>query len=496
MEFCRRFCEEAVKRKQGKRKMFGKRETLPGVGLYLDGGFGVGKTHLARALAGEAGVPLFAVSGAEFEEVYVGVGAARVRALFGAARARGRAIIFIDEIDAIAGSRARGAGTTGTVRQTLNQLLVEMDGFRTGEGVVVLCATNAREELDAALLRPGRVDAAFTMHLPDVQGRTAILRALLATVPGGRLDAGVSAEALARRTTGYSGAQLAQLVNRAKLLAAQDPACAHVAAHHVDEAFLFVESGPARALLRDPRDRARTAHHEAGHALAAFLLPHAHVPAMASIVPRGNALGAVYLAHEGDRTPSRAEAEATVRVLLGGFAGEAELAGGAGVSFGPEQDLAGADRLARAMVRAGFGARTGLLRPGPEASPAALQDVEQDVRGILDDAMRDVTALIRRHRGAWLALAAALLERETLNQAEMLAILAAHGATPASASASVSVSSSVLSSSSGVLIEAAAILPSTNVTTPASSSSPSPATSSHNSPCSSRRWRASNSGGV
>src|SRR6059036_32353 len=316
-------------------------------GVLLVGAPGTGKTLLARAVAGEAKVPFFSIAASEFIEAIVGVGASRVRDLFAKARAAAPAIIFIDELDAIGRSRSAAlrVGGNDEQEQTLNQILTEMDGFDSREGVIVLAATNRADVLDPALLRPGRFDRRVTVQAPDRRGRAAILRIHTRNVP---LAADVDLERLAAETPGLVGAELRNLVNEAALLAARKDQ-SEVHARDFSEALEKITLGPARHILLNPVDRERTAYHESGHALLGLLVPGSDPVHRVTIVPRGMALGATYQLPTDDRT-NYAEDYLRARIIsaLGGRAAEQLIYGV--VTTGGENDLRQVTEIARQMV--------------------------------------------------------------------------------------------------------------------------------------------------
>ena len=340
-------------------------------GVLLIGAPGTGKTLLARAIAGQAGVPFFSLSASEFIEMIVGVGASRVRDLFKQAREAAPAIIFIDELDAIGRTRGSGAQLGGhdEREQTLNQILTEMDGFDSREGVIVLAATNRADVLDQALLRPGRFDRRVVVQRPDRAGRAAILKVHTKNVP---LAPDVSLERIAAETPGLVGAELRNLVNEAALLAARKDASA-VGAEDFAEALQKITLGPARNILLNPADRERTAYHEAGHALLALLVPGSDPVHRVSIVPRGMALGATYQLPVDDRT-SYAEdyLRARITCALGGRAAE-KLVYGVATTGRRERPPAG--HRDRPSHGAALGdereARPDQLRRAPGRGPAA-----------------------------------------------------------------------------------------------------------------------------
>ena len=400
-------------------------------GVLLSGPPGTGKTLLARAVAGEADVPYYSLSASEFVEIIVGVGASRVRDLFAQAKATAPAIIFIDELDAI--GRARGAsaslGGNDEREQTLNQILTEMDGFTGTEGVIVLAATNRPEILDPALLRPGRFDRRVVVSPPDRDGREAILRVHLRGVP---VADDVDLERLAQTTPGTVGADLANLVNEAALLAARR---GHERVQRADftDALEKIVLGAARKLVLSDADRRRIAFHEAGHAIVGMVTPGADPVRKVSIIPRGQALGVTLSAPEDDRfNYSEDELRAKIRVSIGGRAAE-ELEFGEATT-GAESDIQQVTRIARGMVeRWGMSDKVGFvvvapadgaspLLPGAEPVSQATQElVDAEVRRIVDEEGDAARAVLSENRERLEALAEALLENETLDEAEAYA---------------------------------------------------------------------------
>jgi cell division protease FtsH len=403
--------------------------TMP-KGVLLVGAPGTGKTLLARATAGQAGVPFFSLSASEFIEMIVGVGASRVRDLFRQAREAAPSIIFIDELDAI--GRARGSsgalGGHDEREQTLNQILTEMDGFDSREGVIVLAATNRADVLDPALLRPGRFDRRIVVQRPDRPGRAAILKVHTKNVP---LAPDVSLDRLAAETPGLVGAELRNLVNEAALLAARRGASA-VRAEDLAEAMEKITLGPARNILLNPVDRERTAYHEAGHALLGLLVPGSDPVHRVSIVPRGMALGATYQLPVDDRT-SYAEDYLRARITsaLGGRAAEQLIYGV--VTTGAESDLQQVTEIARHMVlRWGMSKKLGpisFVAPRDEGLPPAFQQqpyseatsevIDAEVRRIVEECHRQADRLLAEHRDKLQALAQALLKAESLDEKEI-----------------------------------------------------------------------------
>jgi cell division protease FtsH len=410
-------------------------------GVLLSGPPGTGKTLLARATAGEANVPFFSASASEFIEMIVGVGASRVRELFAEARKVAPAIIFIDEIDTIGRSRAgaRAFGGHDEREQTLNQILTEMDGFSGHEGVVVLAATNRPDVLDPALLRPGRFDRTITVHPPDRKGRAAILRVHARKVP---LAPAVDLDRIASATPGMTGADLANLVNEAALLAARRGEGA-VSQRDLLDALEKVQLGTARAVVMPEAERRRTAYHESGHALLGMLQPGADPVRKVSIIPRGRTLGVTLSTPEADRYGYDAK-DLRGRIIgaLGGMAAEQEVFGV--VSTGAESDLETATRIARSMVgRWGMSERIGAVSVlPPEGDPrmagvsdALLDAVDEEVHRISDECLAEARRLLKDNRNRLDAIVEQLLARETLDEAEVYA--AAGIPPPASAAGAV-----------------------------------------------------------
>jgi cell division protease FtsH len=405
-------------------------------GVLLVGPPGTGKTLLAKAIAGEAGVPFFSISGSDFVEMFVGVGASRVRDLFDQAKKNAPCIIFIDEIDAV--GRHRGAGLGGghdEREQTLNQLLVELDGFDSNEGIIVLAATNRPDVLDPALLRPGRFDRQVVVPHPDVKGRLEIIKVHVKKIP---LADNVNLELLARGTPGFSGADLANLVNEAALLAARQSK-SKVEMIDFENAKDKVMMGKERkSMVISEREKVNTAHHEAGHALVAKLTPGTDPIHKVSIIPRGMALGVTQQLPIDDRyTYSKEYILNTLAVLLGGRAAE-EIALGH-MTTGAGNDLERATELARKMVcewgmsdKLGpltFGKREEQIFLGKELtkhkdySEKTAQEIDEEVKRIVTERYEYAKRLLSDNKPILLKLAHALLERETLEGAEIDAII-------------------------------------------------------------------------
>ncbi|WP_210588097.1 ATP-dependent zinc metalloprotease FtsH [Streptomyces sp. GESEQ-35] len=394
-------------------------------GVLLAGSPGTGKTLLARAVAGEAGVPFFSASASEFIEMIVGVGASRVRELFAEARKVAPSIIFIDEIDTIGRVRGGGASVSGhdEREQTLNQILTEMDGFSGSEGVVVIAATNRADILDPALTRPGRFDRVVNVSPPDRGGREAILRIHTRGIP---LAEDVDLTRLARTTPGMTGADLANLANEAALLAVKRKQ-EQVTASDLSEALEKVQLGAERTLVMPEEDRRRTAYHESGHALLGMLQPGADPVRKITIVPRGRALGVTMSTPEVERY-AHSEEYLRGRIIgaLGGMVAEEVVYGV--VTTGAENDLEQVTNISRAMVaRWGMSERVGRLSALPSdaqqayglaAAPHTLDVIDHEMRRIVDECYEEALRKLRDHRGQLDALAQALLENETLEEVD------------------------------------------------------------------------------
>ncbi len=404
-------------------------------GALLIGPPGTGKTLLARAVAGEAGVPFFSTSASEFVELFVGVGASRVRDLFDQARRNAPAIVFIDELDAIGRQRGAGLGGGNDEReQTLNQILVEMDGFQGDTNVIIIAATNRPDVLDPALLRPGRFDRQITVGLPDVRGREAVLRIHLRGKP---VAPDVDPSIIARQTPGFAGADLANLVNEAALHAARR-SDRRISMSHFAEALDKIVLGTERPVLMSDHERAVVAYHEAGHALVARLLPETDPVNKITIIPRGRALGVTEYLPEGDRfNYSRQYLLSQLSSMLGGRAAEQVAIGE--ITTGAENDLQRATQLARRMIgRWGMSKELGLLfasdtsenpflgreMAGPrDHSEATAALLDETVRKLLDERMTTAIRLLEENRTTLNRLAQALLEHETLDRAAVEAII-------------------------------------------------------------------------
>lgn len=405
-------------------------------GVLLSGAPGTGKTLLARAVAGEAGVPFFSDSGSDFVEMFVGVGASRVRDLFDQAKKNAPCIIFIDEIDAV--GRMRGAGYGGghdEREQTLNQLLVEMDGFGVNDGVIVIAATNRPDVLDPALLRPGRFDRQIVVHKPDVKGRRAILDVHTRNKP---LDPDVNLDIVAKRTPGYTGADLANLANEAALLAAR----AHQRAIHLrdfEEAAERVMAGPQKKTrVISEKEKRAVAFHESGHTLVGMLVPHGDPVHKVTIIPRGMAMGYTMPMPQEDRyLVTKAQMIDQVAMALGGRAAE-ELVFGE-LSTGAQNDLEKSTAVVRQMITEyGMSDALGPMTFGQRQDPIFLgrdfgreRDYSEEVASAIDREVMDVVnqqyqrarQILSTHRATLNRLALALMEKETLLADELLAIV-------------------------------------------------------------------------
>lgn len=402
-------------------------------GVLLEGPPGTGKTLLAKAVAGEAGVPFFSISGSDFVEMFVGVGASRVRDLFDQAKKAAPSIIFIDEIDAVGRRRGSGMGGGHDEReQTLNQLLVEMDGFNGDEGVIVMAATNRADVLDPALLRPSRFDRKILVGAPDVKGREAILRVHARNKP---LGPDVDLKEIAKQTPGFVGADLANLLNEAALLAARRNEN-EISAADVDEAEDRVIAGPAkRDRVVSPKERETVAYHEAGHTIVGLVLNDARVVHKVTIVPRGRAGGyAIMLPREDQMLMSKKNAEEQIAGLMGGRAAEEIIFHSQ--SSGASNDFEQATQIARAMVtQYGMSDKIGPVelqssgqvfagqgydQAGYSEHTAAL--VDEEIKRILNEGHEQALHIIETHREQHKLIAEALLKYETLNEKQILSL--------------------------------------------------------------------------
>lgn len=404
-------------------------------GVLMIGPPGTGKTLIARAIAGEADVPFFSISGSDFVEMFVGVGASRVRDMFEQGRKSAPCLIFIDEIDAVGRHRGHGLGGGHDEReQTLNQLLVEMDGFDTQDGVIIIAATNRPDVLDPALLRPGRFDRQVTVSLPDVNGREQILRVHAKKV---KLAEGVDLAVIARGTPGYSGAELANVLNEAALLAARRGLKAITMAE-LEEARDKVRWGKERrSMAMSEREKVSTAWHESGHALLNVILEHTHPLHKVTIIPRGPYLGATMYLPEGDKySTQQKEALDSLVVIMGGRIAEEMFT--QDISNGASGDIKQATSLARKMVCEWGMSRLGMVGFGEggehvflgremgrqkEYSENTAQLIDTEIKRLIDEAYSRAQTLLEKNRKSVEAIARALLEYETLDASHIHEIL-------------------------------------------------------------------------
>ena len=404
-------------------------------GVLLYGPPGTGKTLLAKAVAGEANAPFFSISGSEFMELYVGVGASRVRELFERAKKNAPAIIFVDEIDAVGRHRGSGIGGGNDEReQTLNQLLVEMDGFDERANIILIAATNRPDILDPALLRPGRFDRQIAVEAPDLKGREAILKV---HAQGKPLTQQVDLRQIAKRTPGFTGADLANVLNEAALLTARSD-MQFIDERAIDEAIDRVIAGPQkRTRVMNDHDKAVTAYHEAGHALAAAALNYTDPVTKVTILPRGRALGYTMVMPTEDRfNKTRNQLLDDLVYGMGGRVAEEIVF--RDPSTGPANDIQQATKTARAMVTDyGMSDRIGMVKLGDADTeafghgsgegPRAFSDetaaiIDEEVRRLLDNAMREAWTILTNNRGVLDTLASRLLEEETLDEAQLAEI--------------------------------------------------------------------------
>lgn len=412
-------------------------------GVLMVGPPGTGKTLLAKAIAGEASVPFFTISGSDFVEMFVGVGASRVRDMFDQAKKQAPCIIFIDELDAV--GRHRGAGLGGghdEREQTLNQLLVEMDGFEGSEGVIVIAATNRPDVLDPALLRPGRFDRQVVVPLPDIRGREQILKVHMRKVP---LDEDVKPRIIARGTPGFSGADLANLVNEAALRAARANKRV-VSMEEFEKAKDKIMMGAERrSMVMSEEEKLNTAYHEAGHAIIGFLVPEHDPVYKVTIIPRGLALGVtMYLPEEDRYSTSKQRLESRISTLFGGRIAEELINGPAGVTTGASNDIEQATEIARNMVtKWGLSDRLGPLTYSEDAGEIFLgrsvtqhksvsddtaNRIDEEVRKIIDVNYERAATLLKKNIDKLHAMAKALMKYETLDNVQVKDIMA--GRTP------------------------------------------------------------------
>ena len=406
-------------------------------GALLEGPPGTGKTLLARAIAGEAGVPFFTISGSDFVEMFVGVGASRVRDMFEQAKKNAPCIVFIDEIDAVGRHRGAGYGGGNDEReQTLNQLLVEMDGFEANEGVIIIAATNRKDVLDPALLRPGRFDRQITVANPDIKGREKILGVHARKTP---LGPDVDLRVIARGTPGFSGADLANLVNEAALMAARLGRRFVAMADFESAKDKIMMGAERRSMVLTQDQKEKTAYHEAGHAIVGLKLPKCDPVYKATIIPRGGALGMVMSLPEIDKLQMfKDECEQRIAMTMAGKAAEILKYGSESVSSGPVGDIMQASQLARAMVmRYGMSDKVGNIdyqeaaagyQPnggagGFSVSAATKELIETEVKRIIDEGYATAYRLIEENEEQFERLAQGLLEYETLTGEEIQRVI-------------------------------------------------------------------------
>ncbi|MCE1237587.1 MAG: ATP-dependent zinc metalloprotease FtsH [Hyphomicrobiales bacterium] len=408
-------------------------------GVLLVGPPGTGKTLTARAVAGEANVPFFTISGSDFVEMFVGVGASRVRDMFEQAKKNAPCIIFIDEIDAVGRHRGAGLGGGNDEReQTLNQLLVEMDGFEQNEGIIIIAATNRPDVLDPALLRPGRFDRQITVPNPDVNGREKILKVHVRKVP---MAPDVDLRILARGTPGFSGADLMNLVNEAALLAARRNKRLVTMAEFEDAKDKVMMGAERKTMAMSEEEKRLTAYHEAGHAIVGLTVPAGLPVHKATIIPRGRALGMVKFLPEGDRYSMKyKEYTSHLAVAMGGRVAEELTFGKENITSGAVGDIDQATKMARAMVtRMGFSDELGLVAYGENqdevflgmsmgrqqnVSEATAQKIDREVRRLIEEAYDEAKRILTERRDDHIMLAEALLEHETLSGDEIKDLLA------------------------------------------------------------------------
>ncbi|WP_311031563.1 ATP-dependent zinc metalloprotease FtsH [Mesorhizobium koreense] len=408
-------------------------------GVLLVGPPGTGKTLLARSVAGEANVPFFTISGSDFVEMFVGVGASRVRDMFDQAKKNAPCIIFIDEIDAVGRHRGAGLGGGNDEReQTLNQLLVEMDGFEANEGIILIAATNRPDVLDPALLRPGRFDRQVVVPNPDIIGREKILKVHVRNVP---LAPNVDLKVIARGTPGFSGADLANLVNEAALMAARRNKRLVTMAEFEDAKDKVMMGAERRSTAMTQAEKELTAYHEAGHAILALNVPSADPLHKATIIPRGRALGMVMQLPEGDRySMSYKYMISRLAIMMGGRVAEEIKFGKENITSGAASDIDQATKLARAMVtRWGFSDKLGQVAYGENQdevflghSVARTQNISEEtaeiidaeVRRLIEEAYQTARSILTKKKKDWIALAEGLLEYETLSGEEIKQLLA------------------------------------------------------------------------
>ncbi|BBF80442.1 ATP-dependent zinc metalloprotease FtsH [Asticcacaulis excentricus] len=402
-------------------------------GALLVGPPGTGKTMLARAVAGEAGVPFFSISGSDFVEMFVGVGASRVRDMFEQAKKNAPCIIFIDEIDAVGRHRGAGHGGGNDEReQTLNQLLVEMDGFEAQEGIIIIAATNRPDVLDSALLRPGRFDRQVTVPNPDLTGREAILRVHMRNVP---LAVDVDVKVVARGTPGFSGADLANLVNEAALMAARKDRKLVTMKDFEDAKDKVLMGAERRSMAMSEAEKKLTAYHEGGHAIVALKAPEADPVHKATIIPRGRALGMVMQLPEGDRySQNYVQMTSRLAILMAGRVAEELIFGKDQITSGASSDIQQATRLAKAMVtRWGYSDALGLVNYkdaedehgafGRDVSESTAQTIDGEVKRLVQGGYDEAKRILTENLDNLHRLAQTLLDVETLSGEEIEKVL-------------------------------------------------------------------------
>lgn len=408
-------------------------------GVLLVGPPGTGKTLLAKAVAGEANVPFFSISGSDFVEMFVGVGASRVRDMFAQAKKNAPCLLFIDEIDAVGRHRGAGLGGGNDEReQTLNQLLVEMDGFEDNENVILIAATNRPDVLDPALLRPGRFDRQVTVTNPDIRGREEILKVHVKKVP---LAKDVNLSVVARGTPGFSGADLANLVNEAALLAARKNKHKVTSADFDDAKDKVLMGNERKSMVMDEKEKSNTAYHEAGHAICSLNVEEADPIHKATIIPRGRALGMVQQLPEKDQhSYSRAKMHSLLTIMMGGRVAEELKMGYNAVTSGASSDISAATNLARSMVMEwGMSDKLGPILYADNSNEVFLGKsvtqsqnmseqtaalVDSEIKAFITQAHERATKILTEHKDDWEKLAQALIEYETLTGQEIKDLLA------------------------------------------------------------------------
>ncbi|WP_310489247.1 ATP-dependent zinc metalloprotease FtsH, partial [Chamaesiphon sp. VAR_69_metabat_338] len=393
-------------------------------GVLLVGSPGTGKTLMAKAIAGEAGVPFFSISGSEFVEMFVGVGASRVRDLFKKAKENAPCLVFIDEIDAVGRQRGVGIGGGNDEReQTLNQLLTEMDGFEGNNGVIIIAATNRPDVLDAALLRPGRFDRQVQVDPPDYKGRLAILKV---HVRDKKVDPELSLEAVARRTTGFTGADLANLLNEAAIFTARRHKDA-ITISEIDDAIDRVMAGMEGKVVMDGKFKRMTAYHEIGHALLITLLDEHDPLQKVTVLPRGRAIGLTWSTpNEEHGLESRAKLRAMITVKLGGRAAEEIVFGKDEVDSGASSDIQSLTKIARWMVAQMGMSELGLVAMDTEHqeySEIVAAQIDREVRKIVKECYQQALDLLQSHRWLMDILAEILIDKETIDGEEFRKIV-------------------------------------------------------------------------